>query len=338
MSQPIRLAILGAGATGRAHAAGAAEAGGFKLVGAADLIPERLSALATPFKIPTTIPEAEKLAIDPNIDAVCVCLPTHLHAPVAVAALKAGKHVLIDLPPAPSSKDARLIAKAAAKAQKTVLYSAVRRFGAAEQSARQAIEKGYAGAIQQARATWLRTRGVPKGTGWYTTPEQSGGGALIDLGTHLVDLLAHLMAPGKIVSVYAIAHKSLHQLRVEESATVLMKLDTGASAEVSVAWAINQPPSQAGTVCRLSGDAGAIDVYTPQGPVLHRAFDEKGTPKSTPMKQPKLAGHGALMRHFKECIQGKATLLVGAEQGVELMSLIEAIYKSIETGKSVEIR
>lgn len=337
MSQAVRLGIIGAGASGRAHASGAQASGGYKLVGAADLIPDRLKAMGdAPLKIATLVDQAEKLASDPTIDAVCICLPTHLHAPVALAALKAKKHVLIELPPGPSAKDAKAIAKAAEKAQRVVLYSSVRRFGAAEQSARQAIEKGFAGKLYHARATFLRTRGVPRGTGWYQDASKSGGGAIIDLAAPLVDLLVHFFAPAKPQSGYALAQSALMKLPVEEAASILLKFDDGASAEIACAWAMNQPPSQAGSTLRLFGDAGAIDVYTPRGPELHRGFDDRGQSKATPMKQPKLAGHAALMRHFRDCIVNQAKPIVGPQDGVQLMQVIEAIYKSVATGKAVE--
>jgi predicted dehydrogenase len=338
MSQPIRLAILGAGATGKAHASGAKEAGGFKLAAVADLIPARLTALASQFSIPQSVADAEKVVIDPNVDAVCICLPTHLHAPVSIAALKAGKHVLIENPPASSLKDTKAIAKAAEKYGKVVLYSAVRRFGAAEQSAKQAIDKAYAGKIYHARATWLRTRGVPRGTGWYDQPEKSGGGAVVDLALPIIDLLLHLLGDAKPQSVYAVSHNRLEKLAVEEAGALLMKFTDGTSAEITCSWALNQPPGQSGTTFRLAGETGAIDLYTPQGPTLYRGFDAKGQSKATPMKQPRVAGHAALLRHFKDCIQSKAAPIVGPAQGVQLMEIAEAIYKSIASGKSVEIR
>jgi predicted dehydrogenase len=272
------------------------------------------------------------------IDAFCICLPTHLHAETAAAALKAGKHVIIETPAASSSKDARTIAKAAEKSGKVLLYSAVRRFGAAEQSARQAIEKGYVGKIYHARATWLRTRGVPRGTGWYDDRAKSGGGAIIDLALPMLDLVMHLIGDAKPQSVYALGHSKLAQLPVEEAGSILMKLQDGTSVEIACSWAINQPPGQSGTTCRLAGEAGAVDVYTPHGPTLYRAFDAKGQAKATPMKQPKLAGHAALLRHFKDCIAGKAAPIAGASQGVLLMEIADAIYKSIASGKSVELK
>ena len=336
MKQQVRLALIGAGATGRAHGAGAAAAGGFKLAAVVDPIAERLDAAAKQFGATQAIGSADAIWGDTNIDAVCLCVPTQHHADMAIAALKAGKHVLCECPPGPSTKDATAIAKAAEKANRTVLYSAVRRFGAAEQSARQAIEKGYAGPIYHARLSATRTRGVPHGTGWYHDATQSGGGALIDLGLPMLDLAMHLMSPAKIVRVAAVAHQPLLKLGVEEMGSALFQLDTGASIELTAAWAINQPPNQIGTTCRLSGEAGAIDVYTPAGPMLYRGFESKAV-KQTELKQPKVAGHAAMFRHFRECIYGEAKPSVGPADGVLWMQLAKAIYKSISTHKTVEL-
>lgn len=336
MAQSIRLAVAGVGASGRAHAQAAA-AGGFKLTAVADRIPDRLAAIAGPLNVSVAVDDAEKLIADPNVDAICVCLPTHLHLPIATAALKAGKHVMIELPPAPTAKDAKALAKAAEKAGRVLMYAAVRRFGGAEQSAKQAIEKGHVGPVYHARLTALRTRGVPQGTGWYHEPAQSGGGAVIDLALPLIDLLTHLVGPAKPVSVFALAHYKLAGLPVEESASILMKFDTRASAEISVAWAMNQPPIQAGTVCRLAGESGAVDVYTPQGPTVYRSFDAKGQSKATALKQPKVVGHAAMLRHFRAAIAGEAAASPGPAEGVALMTLAEAIYKSVATGRAVEV-
>lgn len=336
MSQGIRLGIIGAGPTGKAHAAGAKEAG-FHLAGVADRIPDRLSTMSAEFKFARCVSDAEELIRDPGLDALSICLPTHLHASAAISALRSGKHVLIEMPPAPTSKDAKAIARAAEKSGKVVLYAAVRRFGSAEQSVKQAIDKGYAGKIYHARATWLRTRGVPKGTGWYWDKSLSGGGAGVDLGLAMIDLLIHLIG-SDVTHVSGVGHACVTGLPVEEFAHCLLRFESGASAEVSVAWAINQVPSQAGTTCRIHAQTAAVDIYTPRGPVIYREFDNAGHSKPTPMKQPRWAGYPALFRHFKECIQGKTRPLVGPDNGVKLMQLAEALYKSIESGKTIEIK
>jgi predicted dehydrogenase len=329
----LRLGIIGAGWPGSKHAHGAKEAGGWRLTAVADLIPDRAKTLTHGLDGATVIEDAATLIRDKNIDAVSIAVPNHLHADLAIAALRAGKHVLIEPPPTTTAKDARRLASAAQKSGRVILYAFQRRFGPAEQAARQAIAKGYAGDIRHVRAAWLRTRGIPVGTGWYSNPEHSGGGAMIDLGLHALDLAWSLIGQPALASVFAVTHP--RDAKVEQSAVALLKFDGGITLELSAAWTLNQPPQQQGTQCRLFGDAGCVDVYTPHGAVIYRQFDDKGQSKPTELKPPKLVGYAALMRHFRECILGKSAPLVGATEGVRLMEIIEAIYKSAQTGKSV---
>src|SRR5207249_10613610 len=96
---------------------------------------------------------------------------------------------------------------AAAKAGKVVMYAVQRRFGGAEQAAKQAIEKGYAGEVYHARAAWMRTRSIPVGTGWFTDKSKSGGGALIDIGVHMLDLAWYLLGQPKPLSAFGVTHQ-----------------------------------------------------------------------------------------------------------------------------------
>jgi predicted dehydrogenase len=117
----------------------------------------------------------------------------------------------------------------------------------------------------------------------------------------------------------------------------LIRFETGQTLELAASWAINQPPQQQGTVCRLYGEKAAVDVYTPTGAQLYRNFDEKGAAKHDALTPPRVSGHAALMRHFRACIHGDVSPMIGPKEGVELMEMIEAIYKSAETGKSVNL-
>jgi predicted dehydrogenase len=191
----------------------------------------------------------------------------------------------------------------------------------------------------------MRTRGIPQGTGWFTEKCKSGGGALIDIGVHLLDLAWYLLGQPKPTSAYGVTHRrfagSLPDGRtcdVDDAAFAMIRFENDKSIELATSWAINQPPHAQGTICRMYGEKAAVDVYTPDGAVIYRNFDAKGEAKPTPLKPPKVIHHAAMMRHFRECILGKATPLIGAAQGVQLMGMIDAIYKSGETGKSVEIR
>lgn len=347
MAQPIRVAILGAGWPGLRHAEGYKAAGGFDVAAVADLIPERRKKVMESFGAKREFAEATEALADPSVDAVSVCLPNHLHLPVVLAALKAKKHVICETPPTLNAPEAKKLANSAAKAGKTLLYAAQRRFGGSEQAAKQAVEKAFAGEVHHARAAWMRTRAVPAGSaGWYTDRVKSGGGVVMDLGVQMLDLARDLLGNPRAEHVYATTAQRFGSLRpegattydVEDTFFAIVRFEGGKTLELSAAWAINQPPAQNGTVCRLHGDKGSIDVYTRQGPVLHRNFTDRGDAKATLMKLPKVVHYPAMMVHFRQCIQGKAQPLVGPDTGLALMQIVDAIYKSAATGKSVEVR
>ena len=345
MAQAIRVGIAGAGWPGQKHAEGYKAAGGFTVAAVADLIPSRRKALLQQFPGAAEWADANALVEDKTIEVVSVCLPNHLHAPVALAALKAGKHVVCETPPTLTASEARKLSAAAAKAGKVLLYAAQRRFGGAEQAAAQAIEKGYAGDVYHARASWMRTRGVPTGTGWFTDRAKSGGGAMIDLGVQMLDLAWSLLGQPRPLSAYAVHHERLKDVgpnartfNVEDAGFALLRFEGGKSLELSASWAINQPPRQQGTACRVYGDKGALEVYTPQGPQLYRSFGPKGEAKETPLKLPKVVHYPAMMRHLKRCVQAGERPLVGPPDGATLMAMIDAIYRSAEAGRSVEVK
>ena len=344
MAEGTRIGIIGGGWPGKAHAKGYQGVGGFKLAAIADLIPARRKQMMDEFGIVREYADAKELIEDKEIDAVSICLPNYLHAPTAIAALKAGKHVICEKPPGLSVKEARQIDAAATRAGKTLLYGMQRRFGGNEQAARQAISKGFLGNVYHARATWTRTRGIPLGTGWFADKSKSGGGAMIDIGLPMLDVAWFLLGQPTPISAFAVTHRRFGDAMpkdvvadVEDAAFALIRFDGGQSLELAASWVMNQPPAQNGATCRVHGEQGALDVYTGAGAILHRGFSEKGESKETPLKLPKTVGHVALMRHFRECMQAATPPSIGAKEGITLMEMIDAIYKSAETGKSVAV-
>jgi predicted dehydrogenase len=187
------------------------------------------------------------------------------------------------------------------------------------------------------RAAWTRTRGVPVGTGWFTQKEKSGGGAIIDVGLAMLDLAWFLLGQPNPQSAFGITHRKLANTEVEDAGFAIVRFEGGKSIELAASWALNQSPAQNGTACRIHGPAGAIEVYTPNGAVLFRDFNEKGDCKENPLKPPKLTHHAALMRHFKDCIAGRATPSIGGDEALTLMRMIEGIYRSSEKAKSMQL-
>jgi predicted dehydrogenase len=345
MAEQVRVGIIGGGWPGEQHIKGYAGASGCKVVAIADLIPARREKLLGWAPNARQYATAEELLADKDVEAVSVCLPNYLHAPVTMAALKAGKHVLCEKPPAMSAAEAKKMEAAANKAGKVLTFGVQRRFGGAEQAAKQAIDKGYAGEVYHARASWMRTRGIPIGTGWFIEKSKAGGGALIDIGVHLLDLAWYLLGQPKPISAYGVTHSRFaHTLGngklidVDDAAFAMIKFEGGKSLELAASWAINQAPTQQGTICLLYGEKAAIEVYTPEGAMLYRNFDPQGDAKAHPLKPPKVVYHPALTRHFRDCVLGRCKPLIGPHEGVQIMQMLDAIYKSGETGRSVEIR
>jgi predicted dehydrogenase len=186
--------------------------------------------------------------------------------------------------------------------------------------------------------------GVPQGArtaqeavGWYADPNRSGGGVLMDLGVHALELAWGLLGYAKPETVLAVEQRGLTKLDVEESATLLVRLEGGRSIELSVAWAVHLPPTQYGVACRVSGDSGVVDVYTPQGPVLYRG--EPGKSKMSALKGPKMVLYPAMFRHLKSMIQGgQHDVLLPAKRALTVMQMLDSAYRSIRSGKSVEVR
>jgi predicted dehydrogenase len=181
---------------------------------------------------------------------------------------------------------------------------------------------------------------VPSGTGWYTDRAKSGGGAMIDLGLHMLDLAWSLLGQPKPLIAFATFPPPAGEaaLSVESAGFALLKFEGGKSLELAASWSLNQPPQQQGAVCRIYGDKGALEVYRAGGPALYRSFGANGEAKETPLKLPRLTHHAAMMRHLRECLLGKATPIVGPEQGATLMAMVDAIYKSAASGKSVDVK
>ena len=346
MAQGIRVGIIGAGWPGGKHAEGYKSAGGFQVVAVSDLIPSRRRKLIEAAGPLREYADAADLLKDVQVDAVSVCVPNALHLPIATAALKAGKHVLLETPPALNAGEAKKLSAAAAKAGKVLLYGFQRRFGGSEQAARLAVEKEYVGEVYHVRGSWMRSRSTPAGTGWwYLDRARSGGGAMMDLGSQMLDLGWHLLGQPRPVTAFATMNQRFREAApadvtfdVEDAASAILKFEGDKTLELGASWSINQPPRRQGTVCRLHAGKGAIEVYTPQGPLLYRKFGANGEATETPLKTPKVVLYAAMMRHFRECIHGTATPMVGGPEGIVLMQMIDAIYKSALSGRSVEVR
>src|SRR5438093_11752085 len=190
----LNLGIIGTGWPGQMHAL-AIHMGDFaNLYACADLDDERRAAFEKEYEPQKSFGDYHELLQDRQVDAAIICLPNFLHFPTSLAALEAGKHVFCEKPPTMNAAEMKVLRDEAEKRGLIYFFGRQFRFTAAVRTARDIITEGRLGKIYRARATWVRSRGIPAGIGlWFTDKERSGGGALIDIGVHALDTAWYLM-------------------------------------------------------------------------------------------------------------------------------------------------
>jgi predicted dehydrogenase len=289
------------------------------------------------------------LALD-DLDAVSVCTPNAFHAEVALAAIEAKKHVLCEKPMADTLENAEKIVAASRKSDRIFMMGMNNRFRGDTQVLKSLIERGDLGEIYYAKCGWVRRNGIPGLGGWFTTKSLSGGGPLIDIGVHVLDVTTYLMgnpvpvsASGSTYAKFGPRGKGgggygftpdpakVQAYDVEDLAAGLVKFDNGATLFLEASWASYIPQDK--LYSTLHGTEGGADLEP-----LRIYTDMAGTPVDITPHAPRIGGHEAEVKHFIECIQeGKAPLST-AEQGLHILQILDAVYRSANTGQEIVIK
>src|SRR5256885_14256645 len=178
----LKFGIVGTGWPGQQHAIALAEIRDVQLHSCADSNLERLRGFAEIYRLESSFEDYQELLRDRDLDAAIICLPNFLHFPASLAALEAGKHVFCEKPPTMSAAEMKVLRDEAEKRGLIYFFGRQFRFTAAVRAARDVIAEGRLGKIYRARATWIRSRGIPAGIGlWFTDKTRSGGGAVVGI-------------------------------------------------------------------------------------------------------------------------------------------------------------
>ena len=338
MAKKLKVAIIGLGWPGREHLKGYKQCGNVEVVALCDMNAELARAQADEHGIEAVYGDHKKMLKEAGVDAVSVCLPNFLHAPISLDALRAGKHVICEKPPALSVAEARRMAAAARAGGLTLQYALSQRFVAANKLAKDYVQKGELGEIYFGRAVYHRRRGIPLGTqSWFVNKKLSGGGALIDIGVHALDAVWWLMGTPKPVSVSGNAYQKFKHVvpkgtkfDVDDSAFGLIKFDNGATLILECSWALNMP---ARNVLQIAGTQGGAELNP-----LKIYVERDGIQVDMTPEVPGVDLFADQMGHFVDCILENKTPLMSADQGVQLMQMLEAIYKSSASGREVRIK
>ena len=279
----IRLGIVGAGTIGGVHAT-AANATGIDVVCVADADAKAAKALAEKHGIPAAVDDPKKLFASDQVDAVVIGVPNKFHKPLAIAAMEAGKDVLLEKPMALTAAECRQINTVAARTKRILQMGFMNRYAPSSTAAKSLVDAGRLGKIYHIKANYYRRRGIPGMGGWFTTKSLSGGGPLIDLGVHVIDLAMYLAgypkplrASGKVYanfgkkmkkylyeSMWAGPPRFGGKCDVEDSAHALIRLDGGVTFEMNTTWAGNFPDDSVNDLIGLEQFSGNFSLpYIP---------------------------------------------------------------------------
>ncbi len=346
LADKVRIGIIGAGGIAQgAHIPGYKRvADQVELVAIADVVEPKARQAAADHGFKTAYASYEEMLAKESLDAVSVCVPNKFHAPVAIAALQAGCHVICEKPPATTGAEARAMADAAARAGRVLTFGFHFRFMPEVEAARRFAEDGAFGEIYFGRVTAQRRRGIP-GWGVFTNKELQGGGPLIDIGVHALDACLYVMGypdPSEVLGVTytklgdkapTIVGRSWNykDYTVEDVCNALIRFADGATLMLESSFIANIEPTEEMNV-RLSGTRAGLKLF----PLTIFGEEHGLLVNKTAAWQPRPAGgnaHLAEIAHFVRCVRGEATPRSNAAEAVKISRLIEAIYKSAASGQ-----
>ncbi|OCT15032.1 oxidoreductase [Paenibacillus pectinilyticus] len=323
-----------------------------KLQALCDINPSKAQAYADEAEVPVYGDFYELLEQQKEIDAIFICTPNLYHSEYAIAALNAGIHVFSEKPDAVSVAEALKMKEAAERNGRHLMVMRNNRYRPEAKWLKQVSQSGYFGELYAGRCGWIRRRGIPGKGGWFTTKELSGGGPLIDLGVHMIDLAVWIMGNPKPVTVSGATYckfanselaDSVHSqfgesqseghFDVEDLANGYIRFDNGATLQIEFSWASNIEQERSfvelrGTQAGFSLDGNELKVFSElQGALTN----------TQPLLPPGKGGHPANLEHFIDVLLRETAPDFTPSQGVDMIKILEAIYESARLGREVTL-
>lgn len=333
----IRIAILGAG-IGREHlAALRALADVFEVAAVVDQDTARIKEIreGDDFAALTDIKDA---LVDPSIDVIDICLPPHLHVPVAIQAVQAGKHVICEKPLATSMADADQLAEVAATHQRHVFPVFQYRWGMAFAKLRHLMEIGLAGQLQTAalETHWSRNAdyyAVP----WRGTWKGERGGAVLGHAIHNHDLLTHIA--GDVAALSAMTTTRVNPIETEDCAAITFEMTSGALCTSNITLGAAGDETRMRFVFEKLTATSGTEPYAPGlGEWTFMARDPADQPLiDKAMSDVPQEPHGfvGFFTEVGRCLMGKPNSAVHVSDGLQSIGLVTAIYHAARTGDRV---
>jgi len=350
-SETVRIGIVGLGGIGHHHAK-RIQNHDAQLVGGMDIAADARDRFEAEFGV-QAFETATQLY--ERVDATLVATPNRFHEEYAVEALEAGVDVLLEKPLAHTVESAERIAETARESDAFCMVGFKNRFAAPVEVLKSYEAEGRFGDLTHVEANYVRRRGIPGRGSWFTSEDVAGGGALIDIGVHAVDLALYFLGHPEVVEVSGVTRSDFggrenyayvnmwgedtgpDGFDVEDSASAFIRTAGGETVSLEVAWASNRPPNDEyllqGTDAgaRFDRSDGSLSVFeSGAGGGHHHANTEVETRDRDPYVEEQQVFLDAVAA-------GEAPTINTVEEALRVQRIIDAVYESSETGRAVRL-
>jgi predicted dehydrogenase len=351
----LKIGIIGTGGISRRHIQGYRDNPRAEILALCGINREEAEKLAREYHIPQVYTDRERFLADSGIDAVSICTWNCDHAVSSIAAMKSGKHVLCEKPMALNSSQAKEMLRVSQSTGRVLMIGFARRFGRDCAVMKDLIREGLLGDVYYAKACNLRRNGFPGG--WFGDSRYAGGGPLIDLGVHAIDLVRYVTGCPAAVSVFGITGDAIKDrpglkeertgyqsagiskdfvFDVEDFAAAMIRFDNGMTLSVETAFSLNIERDK--EQLELFGSKAGLRL----APELAMAGEQNGYLSDTLFPavsqysiEELFAGE---IGNFIDCILDKVPCKAPAEDGVALMEILDAVYQSAKTGHEIVLK
>lgn len=353
MGDKLKIGVIGVGSISEHHIKSYLNNKEVVLHAFCDSNEARVKQKAEKHGVPNTYTDYRDLLADPEIDAVSICTWNNSHAPISIAALDAGKHVLVEKPLCKTVEEAYQVQEAVKRSGKVLQVGFVRRFGTNTEVLKTFLDNGDLGEIYYAKATCIRRLGNPGG--WFSDVERSGGGPLIDLGVHFIDLCWYLMGKPKVKTIsgstfqrlgnrsnvrnlnfYKASDYNAEHNDVEDLASAFIRFENGATLTVDVSFTLHAKKDEVSV--KLYGDKGGAEVE-PEFSIVSEKHNTilNITPQINQVGFDFARGFQEEINGFVSACFGRTETRSPVEDGIEVMKMLCGIYESARLGREVEL-
>ncbi|HET9870985.1 MAG TPA: Gfo/Idh/MocA family oxidoreductase [Propionibacteriaceae bacterium] len=357
-SSKIRAGVIGVGWAGEQHLIGYSAADDVEIVALAGMEADRLKLLGDTYGADLRYADWQQMITEADLDVVSICTPTSLHGPMAVAALNAGIHVLSEKPMAENASVAQQMVDAAEANDKVLDVLFNHRRGGQVKALKQIIDSGLLGRIYYAKAGWLRRAGIPGLGSWFTKMKTAGGGPMMDIGVHMLDMALHLLDEPTVATVSATTYAEFGprgiggatglagrksgagdsvEFEVEDLSTAFMRLQTGSTLLLETSWAswiphdliyVNLYGSDGGATMELGGSPATytkLEVWT----------EINGFPAEIQPDIPSSGGHTEAVLDFLAKVRSDSHDTHRGQEGLARSVVVDACYESAKSQREV---